>query len=524
MGEIIGHVTAVGSSQASVAFEPDTVDRGAICIGAMVRIESFGLDVLGTISALQVANAGHLLIVDLLGELAASPEGGPRFSRGVSHHPVLGAPVRAAGAAEWETVYRRLWDASLRIGTLDWNATRPAFLLMDELLTKHFAVLGATGSGKSCAVTLILSAILADHPNAHVVLLDAHDEYATAFADRAEVITTGNLQLPFWLLDFEETVRVLIRGGTPQEQEAQAIILKDAITRARRHYAGDDPAAASLTVDTPAPFRIYDLLRIISGEMGRLDKPDTAVPYLRLATRLESLRSDPRFAFMFTDWFATKDTLSQIIGRLLRIPGDGKPLTILDLSGIPSEIADVVVSLTCRILFDFALWARSERMPPVLLVCEEAHRYVPADPQLGFAAAARALTRIAKEGRKHGISLALVSQRPSSLAAEALSQCGTLFALRMGNELDQRFIATAFPDAARGMLAALPSLKMREAIILGEGVPLPMRVHFDELPQDRRPHSFSAAFSRAWRGASPDAEFLVNGVQSWRRQTRSNAG
>jgi DNA helicase HerA-like ATPase len=525
MGEIVGHVTAVGGSQATVAFEPDKIDRGAVRIGAMVKIESFGREVLGTISTLQVTSGPHpsnLLVIDLLGELAISGEGRQQFSRGVSHYPVLGAAVRAAGEAEVTAVYRRLWDASLRIGTLDVDATRPAFLLMDELLNKHFAVLGATGSGKSCAVTLILSTILIDHPNAHIVLLDAHNEYTTAFGDLAEVINIDNLQLPFWLLDFEEAARVLIRGGTTQEQEAQAIILKDAITRARRHFAGDERAAVSVTVDTPVPFRVYDLLRIISEEMGRLDKPDTSAPYLRLMTQLESLRSDPRFAFMFTDWFSTRDTLPQIVGRLLRIPGEGKPLTVLDLSGLPSEVSDVVVSLICRIMFDFALWTRSERMPPILLVCEEAHRYVPADPQLGFAATTRVLTRIAKEGRKYGLSLALVSQRPSALAVEALSQCGTLFALRMGNEADQRLVATAFPDTARGMLAALPSLKTREAIVLGEGVPLPMRIHFDELPENRRPHSPGAPFSKAWRAPSPpDTEFLSEGVRHWRSQRRT---
>jgi DNA helicase HerA-like ATPase len=527
MGEILGHVTAVGGSQATVAFEPDQIDRGAARIGAMVKIESFEGDVLGTISALQVTGGpqpSNLLVIDLLGELAISAESGQRFSRGVSHYPTLGAAVRAAAEAEITAVYRRFWEASLRIGTLDVDAGIPAFLLMDELLTKHFAVLGATGSGKSCAVTLILSTMLADHPNSHIVLLDAHNEYTAAFGNLAEVVDVDNLQLPFWLLDFEEAARVLIRGGTVQEQESQAIILKDAITRARRHFAGDEFAALSITVDTPVPFRVYDLLRITGEEMGRLDKPDTSAPYLRLMTQLESLRSDPRYAFMFTDWFSTKDTLPQIVGRLLRIPGEGRPLTVLDLSGLPSEISDVVVSLTCRIMFDFSLWTRSERMPPILLVCEEAHRYVPADPSLGFAATTRVLTRIAKEGRKYGLALALISQRPSALSVEALSQCGTLFALRLGNEADQRLVAAAFPDTARGMLAALPSLKTREAIVLGEGTPLPMRIRFDELPEDRRPHSPGAPFSKAWRAsAPPDAEFLNEGVRHWRSQRRTRA-
>jgi len=302
--------------------------------------------------------------------------------------------------------------------------------------------------------------------------LDPHNEYATAFGELAEVIKSILCRCPSGFR---------FRGGgqdsgprrTAQEQEAQAIILKDAITRARRHYAGDGAAAASITVDTPVPFRITDLLRFIDGAMGKLDKADTSVPYLRLRTRLESLRDDRRFSFMFSE-FVTRDTLAQFVGaccasrRTQARQRDG-------FVGLPSEIADVVVSLACRVMFDFVLWSEVGQVPPLLLVCEEAHRYVPADERIGFAAAARAITRIAKEGRKYGISLGLISQRPSELSATALSQCGTIFALRMGSELDQRFVATALPDAAQGMLAALPTLRNQEAIISGEGVSLPMR-------------------------------------------------
>src|SRR5437762_3394267 len=145
---------------------------------------------------------------------------------------------------------------------------------------------------------------------------------------------------------------------------------------------------------------------------GPPNNPDNSAPYLRLRTRLESLRDDRRFAFMFSDWLVTRDTLSQIVGRLLRIPVDGRPVTVIDLSGIPSEIADVVVSLVCRLTFDFSFWSDRERRPPVLLVCEEAHRYVPAVQSAGFAAAARAMTRIAREGRTYGVAPRRIPARP----------------------------------------------------------------------------------------------------------------
>ena len=334
----------------------------------------------------------------------------------------------------------------------------------------------------------------------------------------AELFNVDNLLLPLWLLDFEEAVGVLVRGGTVQEQETQAIILKDAIIRARRRHWSD--AATSITVDTPLPFAAADLLRFIDEAMGKLDNPNTSAPYLRLKTRLESLRTDRRYAFLFSDSVAVRDNLSRIIGRLLRIPVDGKPLTIIDLSGVPSEITDVVVSLVCRLTFNFALWSDRERLPPILLVCEEAHRYVPASEPIGFGATSPAITRIASEGRKYGVSLALISQTPSELSGQALSQCGTVFAMRLGHYLDQTLTSTAWPDAARGMLEALPSMRTQEAIAFGEGVPLSMRIRFDDLPPDRRPRSESAKFSRAWRRHSGDAELLDEGIRCWREQRR----
>ena len=524
MNDILGRVVSVSGSQMRAAVTTDQFAEDSIRVGKMIKARSAGCEVVGTISTAEFESHGSgeriVLVADLLGEIVPSADGTARFYRGVSHHPIPGVAVCSATVADLSTVYTRPSVSNVNIGTLYHDAARPAFVLIDELLAKNFAVLGAAGAGKSCAITLMLSAILTDHPNAHIIVLDLHNEYARAFEGQAELFTVDNLQLPLWLFDFEEAVGALVRGGTVEEQETQAIILKDAITRARRRHWSD--AATPITVDTPVPFGAADLLRFIDEAMGRFDNPDTSAPYLRLRTRLESLRSDRRYTFLFSDSVAIRDTLPSILGRLLRIPVNGKPMTIIDLSGIPSEITDVVVSLVCRLIFDVALWSDRQRLPPVLLVCEEAHRYVPADQPIGFGATARAITRIAREGRKYGVSLALISQLPSQLSAEVLSQCGTVFAMRLGHELDQRLMGTAMPDAARGMLAALPSMRTQEAIIFGEGVPLPMRVHFDDLPPEHRPRSDSAKFSGAWRDAPGDPEILNEGIRSWRNQSRKS--
>jgi uncharacterized protein len=518
--EMIGRVITIAGSQMTVSLDRNRAERNPVRVGSIVKVYNGEHQVVGSVS--EVASdasmrSDHLLVMDLLGELITD-EGGLRFSRGVSIHPVPGEPVVAATDDDLQAIYGHPSGSSITVGALYSNSNRPAHVLTDELLGKHFAILGTTGSGKSCALTLILSEILKQHPNAHVVLLDPHNEYAKAFGDLADVVTVDNLHLPLWLLNFEEAAKVLVRGGSDSDQGSQSLILKDGITWARRGYERYNGHTESITVDTPVPFRTHELVRFINEQMGRLGKPDTAMPYLRLRSRLESLRNDRRFDFLFS---SEEDNLADIVSRLLRVPVNGKPLTIVDLSGVPSEIADVIVSTLCRVLFDFSVWCDHKRMPPLLLVCEEAQRYVPADERFGFAQTIRIITQIAKEGRKYGISLGLITQRPSELALPALSQCGTVFAMRMGSEVDQEFIARALPNVAREMLAALPSLPTQQAIVSGEGVRVPVRIRFDDVPEERRPHSEGAEFSKAWQTDDADRTFVERGIKRWRAQVRT---
>jgi len=213
-----------------------------------------------------------------------------------------------------------------------------------------------------------------------------------------------------------------------------------------------------------------------------------------------------------------RDNMASILSRIFRIPVEGKPVTILDLSGVPSEILNVVISLLCRITFDFALW--SERAMPILLVCEKAHRHVSHDRNQAFEPTRRALARIAKEGRKYGVSLCLVSQRPSDLSIEILSQCNTIFAMRMGNQKDQEFVRGTLTEATLGLLDSLPTLRTAEAIAVGEGVSVPVRLCFDRLPEDRKPMSGTACFSAAWQSDDKDLSFVTEIVRRWRHQRR----
>jgi hypothetical protein len=213
--------------------------------------------------------------------------------------------------------------------------------------------------------------------------------------------------------------------------------------------------------------------------------------------------------------------MAQILGRIFRVPVNDKPITILELTGLPAEITNVVVSVLCRLTFDFALW--SEGQVPVTLVCEEAHRYVPAKANLGFEPCKRAIAKIAKEGRKYGASLCVVTQRPAEIDPTILSQCNTVFALRMSNDRDQEIVKSAIADTGSGLLEFLTALGQREAIAFGDGVTLPVRIKFDELPKHCMPRSSTASFTEKWQRSVGDDGFLEGIVERWRNSSCASA-
>ena len=518
-----GHVIAVDGASVTGILKNDSE---GVRIGSIIRMPTSGSDVFGMVTSLKAENISadpaaekKLVEIQLLGETLRNDKSVTgAFQRGVSIYPGLGADLFTTSRDELELVYARPEAASVRIGTIHQDHTLPAFVATDDLLGKHFAVLGVTGSGKSCAVALILRAVLEHNPNGHVVLLDSHNEYSAAFGEKAELINPANLQLPYWLLNFEEIASVFASRTGPTV-EAEHVLLKQAIMEAKRKYAGEGKEFDHITVDTPVPYRLSDLVQSIVAAMGKLEKAENNTPYLRLKSRIESLGKDKRFSFMFSG-LVVKDNMVEILSRILRIPVQEKPITIIDISGIPPEIVDAVVSVLCHTLFDFALWSNRTKALPILLVCEEAHRYVPRDDDQGFGPTRRVIANIAREGRKYGVGLCLVSQRPSELSATILSQCNTLFALRMSNERDHGFVRNALPDSAAGLLGALPALRTREAIAVGEGVAVPMRFRFDELDPKRRPMNGTPPFSSAWQEDTATAEFVSETVERWRKQVR----
>jgi uncharacterized protein len=463
--------------------------------------------------------------VDLLGEINTTPSG-PRFQRGVTIYPAINDEVNPITSQELRTVYAPSHKDAIHVGALQQDPSVGAYIDVDEMLHKHFAVLGSTGVGKSSGVSLLLNEILTTRPHLRLFLLDVHNEYGRCFGDRALVLNPRNLKLPFWLFNYEEFVDVIFAGrpGVPEELEILSEVIPYAKAIYTQYQTADrvglkrvDPKTVGYTVDTPVPYRLMDIIALIDERMGKLENRSSRVVYSKLLSRIDTVRNDPRYAFMFENANVGGDTMADVISHLFRMPANGKPMTVMQLAGFPVEVVDSVVSVICRMAFDFGLW--SDGAAPLLFVCEEAHRYAASDKNIGFGPTRKAISRIAKEGRKYGVFLGLVTQRPAELDPTIISQCSTLFTMRLANDRDQSLLRSAVSDAAANLLSFVPSLGTREVLAFGEGVALPTRLRFKELSQAQLPRSEATIASVAKSSAGHDQAFVSSVLSRWRGAT-----
>src|SRR5215469_753535 len=540
--EILGHIVSATGPRAVALLAPSAhlaegYERPRVQIGAFLKIRTPRCAVLGLVTGVSTPlpmmdreeNSVELVELNLVGEIARNESGQQSvFRRGVANPPTIGDPLVTADHEDLTSVFAPPAVATVKVGSLYQDSTVAARLVVDDLLSKHFVITGSTGSGKSCALTCIIRRILDEYRHAHIVVLDMHNEYKAAFGDGVEAINLGNFSLPFWLLNFQELCAALTTSD--EHRDAEAEILSEGIVFARRRYT--EPVAGrgallrrasepmSMTVETPTPFRLSDVIAYIDEQLGKLERAQLTLPYRRLKARIEMMIADQRYNFMFGS-LTVQDTMGETLGRLFRVPGNGKPISVIDLSVVPAEILDVVVSVISRLAFDVGVWSKGR--VPILLVCEEAHRYAPCTENPQFAPTRQALGRIAKEGRKYGVSLALVTQRPSELDPTILSQCSTTIALRLSNERDQQVMRSSSHEAIVDLLEFLPMLGDREAIILGQGVSMPMRIMFDDLNCDTIPQNLNASFSRSWKSPSLNRQELESIVSRWRQTGREKA-
>ncbi len=472
----------------------------------------------------------RIVEADLFGEgewvHGASGEWELRFERGVSTYPLPQQTVYLTPKAELRFIYGKAKGAVVQLGQHVGSGGTPCLADLNELLGKHTAVLGSTGAGKSGTVAAIIHSILErgdknsyEKWKPRIIILDPHGEYGTAFADHTKLSSDdGTLTLPYWLLNFQETVALLI-GKTEFVATSQANIVKSALMAAREEGAqqlGLD--ANSITVDSPVPYKLSTLkAKIDADKPPQASKQDSHNSILQ---KLEVLMTDARLRFMMEEWNdGANDPFPEVIKQLT---GDGPQPRIVDLSGVPNEVAGVSSAVIARTLFNLKIWqTQPEReSDPVLLVCEEAHRYVPNRGEAQYEAAQEAIRRIAKEGRKYGVGLLLVSQRPSEVEATVLSQCNSWIVLRITNDADREHVRSILPDSMSGLTKMLSGLRRQEAIFVGQAAMLPSRILIRDLKPEQLPKSNDIDFDKGWQNdATPDGQ-IQEVVNRWRYQRR----
>jgi hypothetical protein len=441
------------------------------------------------------------------------------FERGISIYPTTGAEVHVVSTTELNTLFSKFREQGYEVGELSSQPNVTVCLDPSRLFGRHFAILGQTGAGKSWTVASLIQQALVVMPKAHIIILDLHGEYSwlnndgtrnAAFNDgHHRYLDAKELEMPYWLMTYAELSDLLI-DHSEREAANQTAFFKDTLLdlkQGEKTHLGLE----RVTVDTPVYFSLEELInrvkteneRMVSGSSGKQVKGPLHGTFNRFLIRLQSKLNDVRYDFLLKP---TKRTTSASLAELLRdFIGLGDPkraVNLIDLSTVPFDVRPTVTAQIGRLAFEFNFWNPQYREFPLLLVCEEAHE---------------SMERIAKEGRKYGVGLAVVSQRPHELSETVLAQCGTFLCLRITNPNDQSYVRNLVPEAERGLVDILAGLGRGECLALGEAVPLPTRFKFNK--PSPKPNSEDIDFYNKWNDGPDDIDVDVI-VKRWRSQTR----
>ncbi|MFH0990542.1 MAG: ATP-binding protein [bacterium] len=432
-----------------------------------------------------------------------------KFESGVSVLPTAEMIVYLLEDKDLKVAFAAFQRFNFSIGQLSLFENERAYIDPNRFFGKHLAVLGSSGAGKSCTVSSILQKVVT-LPDTNIVVIDIHNEYKPAFPEGCQHFNISALELPYWLMNFDEMTEMFL-DQRDENASTQASVLQDLIFAAKK--SKNPRLAGTLTVDSPVYFDINEVrakMQFLDTEKGPGGGKEG--PYFgkfsRFLIRLNSKMNDPRYSFMFkprvcVDSEAVKGLLTMIFGL------DGKSrITIMDMSGIPFDVVNTVVALIARISFDFNFWNPNRRELPILLVFEEAHNYLSVNAT-GSTAARLTVERIAKEGRKYGVSCMIVSQRPSEISETILSQCNNFVILRLLNPVDQSYIKKLVPETFSGLENVISTLRQGEAIVLGDSIPMPLRVQIDA--PNPPPDSSDINFFDKWKkkGAQTEANDVM---------------
>ncbi|MDP3051142.1 MAG: ATP-binding protein, partial [Eubacteriales bacterium] len=507
--------------------------------------------------------------------------GGEQFERGSLLLPVPTEPVYIGDKDTLDKLFAEDNQYDFPFGQLSFNKSITLKINGDRFFSKHIAVVGSTGSGKSCTVAKILHNVvgidsqrninIGKQNNSHIVIFDIHDEYSAAFGLPEDQSFTLNrldidtLRLPYWLMNSEELESMFIESNEANSHNQVSQFKQAVILNKERH----NPGIKEMTYDTPVYFSIDEVYRYIENMnrevIGRLDSenrpklvdgtlvndrkdyyfqnactfvvPSTAKDtkatngpfngeFNRFVSRLETKLADKRLKFLLhptkpdgspyqTDDF--QEIMKQFLGYLNRAN-----VTIVDLSGIPFEVLSITVSLVSRLIFDFCFhYSKLQHAQgslndvPVMIVCEEAHNYIPQSGDAAYRSSRKSLERVAKEGRKYGLSLMIVSQRPSEVSETIFAQCNNFVSLRLTNNADQNYVRRLFPDNSNAITDILPNLAPGECVVVGDAVLLPAVV---QMPMPNpEPHSQSVKVHQEWKQPWREVAF-ADVIGRWRKE------
>lgn len=512
-------------------------------VGAYVVICQHGFRVLGLVNEIKTdpgdrtvgegsrrSAAGSLLLITPLGELA--PRGGG-FRRGVRNFPTPGAEIHMVSAEEISTIFA---------GNKQYGFT-PAYLRAfpsvgvhvnpNAMFSRHFAILGQSGSGKSWSVTSLIQHMVKAMPKAHVILLDLHGEYYWRDQGKAEAcsafdpectryLDARRLEIPYWLMTFAELCDLFIDRNDPGAS-VQMAFLRETVLELKKVSARALQMVA-VSLDSPVYFSLQEVYKSFkeANEM-RTDFGKTKGPlygqFDEFLVKLQSRMTDARYDFLLNPKRRNKsETMAGLLRDFVGLGNPKRQITVIDLSPVPFDVRPTVSAQIGRLAFEFNYWNPRNREFPILLVCEEAHAYIPREGgAVQFEGTRKSMERIAKEGRKYGVGLAVVSQRPKDLSETVLSQCGTYVCLRITNPDDQAYIRKLVPEGEADLVDILTALGRGEAMILGEAIPLPTRCQI--FKPDPPPNSNDADFHEGWTNGPDDLDMDAI-VDRWRAQGR----
>ena len=466
---------------------------------------------------------GHKRVVSAVpvGTLDASG----KFERGTDVLPTVNSPAFAVPPTTIDSIYRQYADGNFSLGRLSLIPDQQANINFDAFLSRHGAILGQTGGGKSWTIASFLQKI-AKFPQSTVVLFDLHGEYASAFGDEADVICGTDIELPYWLMNSEELLGLMV-DRSESAAPNQIAKFKELLQAAKEdHTENQELGLDRITIDTPVFFSFDSILtefrqldkQMVPGAGTKLKQGPLFGQFSRLLMRIDSRLNDRRYDLIFhPQSYSTSASMEDLFRRLLgEKPNARKKVVIIDISPVPFDVRNSVISLILRCLFDFAYWYRrvNQSSYPIAVFADEAHIYLN-DNDSDAKSSRESAERIAKEGRKYGISLTVISQRPREVSATILSQCNSFLCLRISNPDDQSYVKSLLPDSVRGITSMFSTLRRGECILLGDSVMMPTRIQIDR--PNPSPQSDDTSFYESWR-KDPDDLDVPAVLDAWRRQ------